>query len=42
MARLEDLIDEVQDQKLRASLRIEVARLKEGRRFGLVFRGAPA
>lgn len=37
MARLEHLISEVPDARLRAALADEVKKLKKGKRFGLVF-----
>lgn len=37
MARIEDLINSIQDARLRADLEHEVRRLKETTEFGLVF-----
>lgn len=37
MARIEDLINDIQDAKLRKALEVEVKRLKETTDFGLVF-----
>ena len=37
MARLEHLISEVPDARLRAALAEEVKKLKKGKKFGLVF-----
>nr|VFK03261.1 MAG: hypothetical protein BECKH772B_GA0070898_103401 [Candidatus Kentron sp. H]VFK03622.1 MAG: hypothetical protein BECKH772A_GA0070896_103401 [Candidatus Kentron sp. H]VFK06289.1 MAG: hypothetical protein BECKH772C_GA0070978_103391 [Candidatus Kentron sp. H] len=37
MAAIDDLMDRIEDRALRERLRVEMARLAEGKKFGLVF-----